>query len=326
VTDFALPLALQRGIENLAADFSGRHLASCAEKISDNYIAHKPSRSVIAGSADVAAYLTARSPATYAACAAAFSALAARAPSFAPLSVLDIGAGPGTASWAAVERWPNIKAISMLDENEEMLTAGGTLCAGADHPALRNAKLNCAMMSGGIAAESFDLVVASYTIGELASSELRATLQTLWGLASRAFVIVEPGTPEGFARIRGARETLVESGAQIAAPCPHSGSCPIVAPDWCHFGQRLARSRDHMRAKGARLPFEDEKFSYLALTRDISLESPKARIIDRPRLEKFGMQFRLCSEGGLSDRLILKRDKPSYRAVAHKKWGDTLPV
>ncbi|MGY9104991.1 MAG: hypothetical protein ACKVG0_00285, partial [Alphaproteobacteria bacterium] len=46
MTDFALPTALQRGIENLAADYSGRRLASCAEKISDNYIAHKPSRSV----------------------------------------------------------------------------------------------------------------------------------------------------------------------------------------------------------------------------------------------------------------------------------------
>jgi ribosomal protein RSM22 (predicted rRNA methylase) len=326
VTDFALPMAFQRGIENLAADYSGRRLASCAEKISDNYIAHKPSRSAIADGADVAAYLTARSPATYAACAAALSALAARAPSFAPRSVLDIGAGPGTASWAAVERWPNIEAVSMLDENKEMLSAGGILCAGADHPALRNAKLTCAMMSGVIEAERYDLVLASYAIGELAKSELRATLQTLWGLAQGALVLVEPGTPEGFERIRRAREILCKAGAQIAAPCPHSGPCPIRAPDWCHFGQRLPRSRDHMRAKGAKLPFEDEKFSYLALTRDVSLETTADRIIDRPRLEKFGMEFRLCGESGISDRLILKRDKPSYRAVARKKWGDTLPI
>ena len=81
-----------------------------------------------------------------------------------------------------------------------------------------------------------------------------------------------------------------------------------------------------MRVKGAKLPFEDEKFSYLALTRDASLESTRARIIDRPRLEKFGMEFRLCGESGISDRLILKRDKPAYRAVARKKWGDTLPI
>ncbi|MEE8439817.1 MAG: small ribosomal subunit Rsm22 family protein [Micropepsaceae bacterium] len=326
MTNFALPAAFQRGIENLAADISRSDIAERAEKISQNDIKYKASRSVIVNSADVAAYLTSRGPATYAACAAAFSALAKRAPSLAPLSVLDIGAGPGTASWAAIQQWPNIAAISMVDENEEMLRAAGALCKGADHPALRNARIARAAMSGGNGQEKYDLVVASYAIGELALNDMRSTLQTLWRSAARALVIVEPGTPEGYSHIHNARELLIKAGAEIAAPCPHAGPCPIRAPDWCHFGQRLARTRDHMRAKGARLPFEDEKFSYLALTRGASLERVQAPIINRPRAEKFGMRFRLCDEKEISHRLILKRDKPSYRAVAHKKWGETLPI
>lgn len=121
MTNFALPAAFQRGIENLAADISRSDIAERAEKISQNYIRHKASRSVIVNSADVAASLTSRGPATYAACAAA--------------------------------------------------------------------------MSGGNGQEKYDLVVASYAIGELALNDMRSTLQTLWRSAARSFVIVEPGTP-----------------------------------------------------------------------------------------------------------------------------------
>jgi hypothetical protein len=42
---------------------------------------------------------------------------------------------------------------------------------------------------------------------------------------------------------------------------------PLIAPDWCHFTQRLQRSRAHKHLKAADLPYEDEKFSYVILAR-----------------------------------------------------------
>nr|TFG54779.1 MAG: hypothetical protein E4H34_01850 [Hyphomicrobiales bacterium] len=75
-------------------------------------------------------------------------------------------------------------------------------------------------------------------------------------------ILVEPVTLQDFARIRTARQFLVRSGAKIAAPGPYFGPCPMGKPNWRHFGQRLPRLRDHMRAKGRQLPFKDEKFSY----------------------------------------------------------------
>ena len=38
---------------------------------------------------------------------------------------------------------------------------------------------------------------------------------------------------------------VIGEGAAILAPCPHAQACPLVEPDWCHFVQRLPRSRDH---------------------------------------------------------------------------------
>ena len=82
----------------------------------------------------------------------------------------------------------------------------------------------------------------------------------MWQKTRDTLLVVEPGTPAGYARIIALREHLIAAGAHVAAPCPHDGHCPLAAPDWCHFTQRLQRSRAHKQVKGAELPFEDEKF------------------------------------------------------------------
>ena len=58
-------------------------------------------------------------------------------------------------------------------------------------------------------------------------------------------LIIEPGTPAGYARMIALRSQLIASGAHVAAPCPHQAPCPLATPDWCHFAQRLPRSRAH---------------------------------------------------------------------------------
>jgi Mitochondrial small ribosomal subunit Rsm22 len=62
----------------------------------------------IATEADALAYALARMPATYAAVTASLNALREVHTDFAPDSLLDVGAGPGTATWAAAEAFSSL--------------------------------------------------------------------------------------------------------------------------------------------------------------------------------------------------------------------------
>src|SRR5436190_1028082 len=102
-----LPPALQAAINALLEGRPRGPLAERAAKISECYRCGGHSGAAIASDADVLAYLLARLPATYAAVLAVLREVRARS-DFAPQTLTDIGAGPGTASWAAIEIWPRL--------------------------------------------------------------------------------------------------------------------------------------------------------------------------------------------------------------------------
>ena len=320
MTSPALPPQLRDGIEQLLQGLPASAVAARAGQLSDAYRAGRGSDFGIRDAGDVAAYLAARLPATYAAIAAALDAVAEGADDFAPESLLDFGAGPGTGSWAAAQIWPSLRAVTMLDRNATLLSAAKRLAQASAIPALQTAHIVTSLN----VSEIYDAVVAAYVFAELPDAEVERTAKQLWDACGGVFVIVEPGTPAGFERIRTIRAMLSSEGANIAAPCPGSYTCPIVKPDWCHFSVRLPRSRTHMRAKSADVPFEDEKFSYVAFVRDtVVLQPIEARILARPHAMKPGIRFKLCAAGSVADRTIARRD-PAYKAAAKKTWGDTF--
>lgn len=332
-----LPDALQDAIAQFLSNVAPKAIAARATSLSDTYRSRGGSHA-IADERDVAAYLTTRLPATYAAMTAALRAAKERVPCFAPVSLLDVGAGPGTASWAAAELWPELGSVTMLDRNPHLLAAARMLARTSLRTVLSSAQFLSADIgspfpppfTGAVppkAAEGghYDLILAGYAFAELPVATRDRTLAALWAACRGMLVIVEPGTPAGFATILACRTALIAAGARIAAPCPAAYRCPIVPPDWCHFAERLPRSRAHMRAKGATVPFEDEKFSYLAVARDgIGIAPIEARIVALPHTSKPGIRFRLCTSSGLSDRVVFKRDKSAYKAVSRKTWGDAL--
>ena len=319
-----LPAPLEAAIAQRLVGVSRTDLAARAARISDHYRAQGQSRDVIRAGADAAAYALSRLPGTYAAVDAVFGAIRERAADFSPASVLDVGAGPGGASWAAVSHWPELAAISFLDSNPSFLDLAIDLAKASDHPALAAVEpISDDFVAFAKQPRSADLVVASYALAEVKTAKAVDAARGLWNLTLGMMVVVEPGTPAGFERILAVRAALIEAGGAVVAPCPHSAACPMQSPAWCHFGQRLARSRDHRLVKGAESPFEDEKYAYVALARPgIAGPARGARVMSTPRLNKIGLAYQACASDGLVDRRISRRERLRLARARRLDWGD----
>jgi ribosomal protein RSM22 (predicted rRNA methylase) len=322
-----LPPDLRSALDKLAHGKSQRDFAHRAEMISERFRAGAGSRDTIKDADDALAYAFTRLPATYAATAAVLGAVHDAWPDFEPRLLIDAGAGPGTAAWAAAEQFSTLADIRLTDDNRHLRALALACLPASASPALRDARYDRGDLLT-IAGASADLVMASYVIGELAPDRLAVLADTLWSAAAGLLVVVEPGTPAGFDRIRALRAHLIAQGAHVVAPCPHDRACPIIDPDWCHFSQRLNRSRAHRQVKGADLSFEDEKFSYVALAREEPARerAPRiaARVLAHPRVGKAEVSAKLCTPQGIVTTTAARREPGRYKAQKGWRWGDAV--
>jgi ribosomal protein RSM22 (predicted rRNA methylase) len=316
-----LPAELQAALDAKLHGLSRSDAAERSTKISETYRSGRGS-TAIRSAADALAYALARMPATYAALTASLNALCQVRPDFAPKRLLDVGAGPATAAWAAAETFSSLADFTSIDAN----TALRTLALDLLEKSPRLSTLQYAHGDAGAVlrhAEPADLVVASYLLGEMSEAERAALTGLMWAKTSDTLLIVEPGTPAGYARILALRAQLIALGAHVAAPCPHDRECPLAAPDWCHFTQRLPRTRAHRQLKGAELAFEDEKFAYVALTR-ASLTRHPARVLAQPHVGKVEIAAKLCTSNGLLIAKVPRRAKQDYARARRWRWGDAV--
>ena len=316
-----LPAELRVALDARLQGVSRNDAAARAASISRTYRDGGGS-TAIRSETDALAYALARMPATYAAVTASLNALREVNPGFAPQTLLDVGAGPGTATWAAAESFSSLQGFALLDANNALRALALDLAASSTR--LRDVKYRHGEARAALAdAEPADLVVASYMIGEAGDAERGALIELMWAKTRGTLLIVEPGTPAGYRRIIAARQQLIAAGAHVAAPCPHDGKCPLQPPDWCHFTQRLPRSRAHKQVKDAELPFEDEKFSYLALTRAPVAARP-TRVLAQPVVGKVEVTAKLCTPDGLVIAKVPRRAKADYARARRWRWGDAV--
>jgi ribosomal protein RSM22 (predicted rRNA methylase) len=315
----ALPPALERAIDAL-----GRPSARASGELSARY----RDEAVVLGPVartreDVAAYAAARLPATYAAMRVALGELAERCPSLAPERQLDLGAGPGTALWAAADVWPTLRASTAVEAEPAMAELGRALAAASDRPSVAGAAWIAGRLPEAIPDERFDLVTLGYVLAELDDAAQAATVERAWDAAG-TLVVVEPGTPAGYRRVLAARDRLLGRDAVLAAPCPHERACPLAGGDhWCHFAVRLPRSSAHRQVKGAELGHEDEKLSYVAVTREPAART-EARVLRHPQVRPGHVLLELCTDEGVVRETVSKRDRERYRRARKASWGEGL--
>lgn len=270
---------------------------------------------------NLAAYLATRVPATYAANRRVMAEVQRLRPGFAPLTVLDVGAGPGTASWAALAQWPSISRITQVEKFASFISLARDLNGQSKLPALLVADVVVGNVLTLSASHKADLAIASYVLAELPLAEISVAADNLWRCAGDVLILIEPGTPAGFARLRLVRDRLLSAGGHVIAPCTHQFACPMIGDDWCHFKVRVQRSRAHMHAKNAEVPFEDEAFSYLVMQRQVSSQSG-GRVVAPVAINKVEVTFRLCTAKGFQEVAVASRNKPAYKRAKKMVWGD----
>jgi ribosomal protein RSM22 (predicted rRNA methylase) len=341
-----LPPALRAAVDRVLGGRRAADLAATAAALSERYRQERRDGKLhVASDDDALAYLAVRLPATYAAVRASFAAIQQARPDFAPRTALDIGAGPGTALWAAADCWPALADAVLIEASPVFRACGEALAREASLPRVtwRSADVAADAIGDAMDDPPRDLVTLAYVLNELAPDVRSPLLRRLWQATADTLVIVEPGTPAGWQRIIAARAYLIEAGAYLVAPCPHAHICPLehvpekwkpvsrkghpttlTPPDWCHFAARVARSRLHRLAKEAELSWEDEKFSYLAVSRRPS-SAITARVIARPRKGSGRVTLKLCrQDGSASEQLFSRRDGNAFKRAWRSDWGTAL--
>ena len=363
-----LPPALRQAIEQELSGFNPGKLRAASARLSECYLqsdaSDEPSSSAAALSSDEqrAAYLAVRAPSTFAAAVAALtwarescspsasgrSGVPSRVPGCEELeedcstelhSVLDLGSGPGTALWAALQLFPALTSATAVERDPKLIEVARRVSASAPYPALRQATWLQRDLTATLPAGSWDLVVCSYTLNELRPAHRPEFIRQAWARCGKLLVVIEPGTKAGFANILAVRTRLLADGATLAAPCPNPLACPMATDpmatdnaDWCHFAARVERTAEHRRLKSATLGHEDEKFSYVAFSRAPAAASrdtapgeahaAEARIVRHPKIFSGYTQLTLCREGEIAATTITRSKKEDWRRLKRLGWGD----
>lgn len=318
-----LPRHLLAAIEGLCAGHSFQTLGAAYESLSARYRRENSDQDFsIKTEEEALAYVASRLPATYGAVHKALSELARLDPTFTPAKILDMGAGPGTATLVAQALWPSVAEAKLIEPNAMLAQCGQALMEALAVPATYERGTLDKMGQ----ARKADLVLASYVLNEVPPDMAIKGVDALWDCTADALAIVETGTPHGYKTLVKARDRLVAKGAHIAAPCTHHLSCPIAEqPDnWCHFAVRVQRSSLHRKIKpSASLAYEDEKFCYLIATRRPMKTRPAARLVGAPKGPKV-ITLPLCRESGAYEVLKTSKRDPDYSTLKRLDWGDAL--
>lgn len=334
-----LPNLLKQAVDAALNGKTVQDIARAAAALSTRYRAEvRDGRYHLADDQAALAYLATRLPATYAAIRSALSMTAHEIPGFSPTTMLDVGAGPGTALWAAVDQWPSCNEALMIEGSAAIRQWGERLSVPlAREVSWKSGDILVDLPQKDSPLSQRDLVTMGYVLDEISPDKRPALIERLWALTSGVLLIIEPGTPAGHARILAVREQLIKAGAHILAPCMHAATCPITAPDWCHFSRRVSRSRIHRLAKGGEVPWEDEKYIFIAAARTSVIakwdadsgssegEAESSRILALPRGSGGRVQLKICqSDGSAVERTFSRRDGEAYKKARRADWGDRL--
>ncbi len=279
-----------------------------------------------------------------------------------PLSVLDLGIGPGTGALAFLD-WAHRTGrtagrpvhVVGVDRSQRALHDASRLWQTyVDENRLSAVQLRLVhadveKRAGGPFAEKiergkpFDLVILANCLNELFASAREALVQRMklvvWAFSllkpTGACMIVEPALRGVARQLHVLRDRLLEEQlCTVYSPCLHELTCPaLIRPDdWCHE-ERPWEAPTAIQAIDREVGFIKDalKFSYLLLRTDGLTIAPRCaevyRVVSELRKMKGEMRAWLCNETGRSEAGLLDRAaSPSNAAFTAVQRGTIVRI
>ena len=312
-----IPFELEERIEKEVENIKLSDLKDVAKNLSNRYMNEKrEGQSLINKRLEVLAYSIIRMPATFCAINKALEETLKR---YNPTieTALDIGSGTGAGEWAILNNL-NINKITCIEREEEMASLAQKLL---------DMHKNIIWKSQDIIKNKIedkaDLVITSYMINELQENMKEEAIKNIFESFNKIAIFVEPGTPAGFNNIKRIQKMALKNNLNILAPCTSQNECNLPEDDWCHSIIRVERNKVHKFLKDADAPYEDEKFSYIAISKE-KYDNSGTRILRHPIIEKGKITLKVCHNGKIEEMIITKKDKELFKIAKKKKCGDNI--
>ncbi len=324
-----LPEPLEKAIEKVLQE-DRTLLSASAQSIHTRYMSREKSKNgeYLNSFSDALAYLALRFPATYAQISASLIQVQESLASWQPVTVLDIGSGPGTGVFSAHELWPSIESATCIDVNNDLKNLGEKIMGDTQFPVKTLWKSRD--VTNGIGEETiYDLVILSNVLNELDKDEAEQLVADAYKLCRGVLVIIEPGTGFGHTLIQHIAKDVLPG--QLLAPFV-ANSFVLTKDYWVHFSQRFIRPdfqrtlRQEMRdSLHMASDWEEAKYCYVAMSKLPAEDTFWGRSIGAVDKQKGFLILPVLTSDALIQVKVMKRHKAQYNFAKELKWGEPIP-
>lgn len=241
--------------------------------------------------------------------------------------VVDWGCGSGIAGRRVLAAWPGFESLTVTDVSPLAMRFAESRARTSFPQVVVQSKANATE------AAKDALLLVSHVLNETDETGAERIVEAARGASE--IIWIEAGTHADSRRLITVREHL-RGQFEVVAPCTHRAACGMLAAEnsrhWCHHFARVPSeaSRDARWAQFGRelgIDMRALPCSFLVLARSGMLwENVRgcSRIIGRPVEAKGRFDLLACSEEGVRELMLQKRDAPDLFKQLRKGRADTV--
>jgi SAM-dependent methyltransferase len=257
-----------------------------------------------------------------------------------PKRVLDLCSGPAPFSFAALRH--GAREVIAVDQNAKALQLGAEVCGRYGLPL--SVRQGNALRHPFPVEGKFDLIIVGYCLDDLFPASQKGWsdaqnqyLKKLLNLLTPEghLLIVDSSLNETNRRILMLRDTMVQAGIPVQAPCVWRGECPALKANSQCYAQRALEKPTLIKniQRSASINLNSLKMSYIIFRApaagwpQVGEDQPVYRVISPPIETYSGKRFYLCGTDGKKQLGSHLQEHPiESRAFEYLKRGELISI